>query len=147
MMRHEGCVGAWRYGGEVERVARGAVRAEGVVAQLSFQVEAGAFGDPRARTVQRVAPDLNPLRPQGFEGEGRYAADRLGGVAPSREAGASPVADLELRHPPVDAVKPAAPDERLDPLKVKMHPELGPLQEAHPGQARSPRSPRPSRAP
>jgi len=44
------------------------VRAEGVVAQFSLQAEAGAFGDPRARAVQRVAPDLHALRPQCFEG-------------------------------------------------------------------------------
>jgi hypothetical protein len=73
----------------------------------------------RAWAVQRVATDLHAFHPQGVEGEGRYAADRLGRVALSRETGAAPVADLELRHPPVDAVQPAAPDERSGPLQAK----------------------------
>jgi hypothetical protein len=133
--------GAWRYGGEDERVAKGAVRAEGVVAQLSLQVEAGAFGDARlgGSTGRNGSPRVSPpgrrrrrplccgpsrsCSPVPRNGCGTSSRSRTS-TPPSR-CGAARCSRRAFRSPSGKT------------LQVKVHPELGPLQEAHPRHARA----------
>jgi hypothetical protein len=45
--------------------------------EFAFEIEAGAFGDPRAGKIAGVAPDLDAPGPEGGEGEG-VRSDNLG---------------------------------------------------------------------
>src|SRR5439155_465656 len=78
-----------------------------------------------------VASDDEPPRAQFAHGE---VGDRAGGLRDQPallKAGAAPVADVEARHAPVDAVQAAAADDRARSLLEEQQEQILALDELH----------------
>jgi len=91
-----------------------------VVPQHALELIPELLGDRSAAGVACIRPDLDPPGFQLLEREGSDRLHRLGHVALPGVRGAHPIADLEGRNAPIDAVEAAAADDAVPPEQQQL---------------------------